>query len=148
MEKAFSVWEEVVDLRFTRARSGRPDIEIKWAVGNHGDYDPFDGPGGTLAHGFYPQYGGDIHFDDSEDFTLNSYRGTDLFQTMVHEIGHSLGLKHSRVRKSIMAPFARAYIENLKLDQDDIAAVQALYGKKKPSRPTTSPLAQILLDSK
>ena len=42
------------------------DILISFVSGNHGDYWPFDGRGGHIAHGFYPFFGGDIHFDDDE----------------------------------------------------------------------------------
>jgi len=93
-------------------------------VGEHGDGDPFDGPGGTLAHAYFPVYGGDAHFDDSERWTIKSYRGTNLFQVAAHEFGHSLGLSHSDIKSALMAPFYRGYDPNFILDRDDIDAIQ------------------------
>ena len=74
------------------------------------------------------QNAGDLHFDADENWTLKSYTGVNLLQTAVHELGHSLGLDHSRVRGSIMFPSYGGYQHNLKLHEDDIRGVQALYG--------------------
>ena len=60
---------------FVRASgSAEPDISIRFASYQHGDGDAFDGPGGTLAHAYFPQYGGDVHIDDSENWTVRSFQ--------------------------------------------------------------------------
>ena len=59
---------------------------------------------------------------------------------MAHEFGHSLGLSHSDDNSALMAPFYKGYVPDVKLDSDDIKAIQALYGKNggnKPSKPNT-----------
>ncbi|XP_025201188.1 matrix metalloproteinase-16 isoform X1 [Melanaphis sacchari] len=133
IRKAFDVWSEVTPLTFTHKKSGQVHIEIRFEKGEHGDGDPFDGPGGTLAHAFFPVYGGDAHFDDSEKWSIGSFKGTNLFQVAAHEFGHSLGLSHSDVRSALMAPFYRGYNPSFSLDSDDIEAIQALYGANSAS---------------
>ncbi|KAB7503369.1 Matrix metalloproteinase-14 [Armadillidium nasatum] len=80
VRKAFKVWEDVTDLQFVYlTNSSKPHIEIRFESGEHGDGDPFDGPGGTLAHAYFPIYGGDVHFDSSEAWTsLYGEKKTDL----------------------------------------------------------------------
>lgn len=51
--RAFKVWSEYTDLSF-RPSKGQVHIEIRFEYGEHGDGDPFDGPGGTLAHAYFP----------------------------------------------------------------------------------------------
>lgn len=137
IEKAFKVWEKVSDLTFKRANSGKIHIDVRFEKGEHGDGDPFDGPGGTLAHAYFPIYGGDAHFDDTEVWTVDSFRGTNLFQVAAHEFGHSLGLSHSDVRSALMAPFYRGFEREFELDLDDIKAIQALYGEKTSETPAS-----------
>ena len=124
-------------------------MQYSFESGEHGDGDAFDGTGGTLAHAYFPIYGGDAHFDEAETWTINSFKGrnslsfppfrfllrcpthinrygtgTNLFQVAAHEFGHSLGLSHSDVRSALMAPFYRGYESSFKLDNDDILAIQ------------------------
>lgn len=153
--RSFAVWSEYTDLTFTAKRTNPVHIEIRFEENEHGDGDPFDGPGNTLAHAYFPVYGGDAHFDDAEQWTIGSTRGTNLFQVAAHEFGHSLGLSHSDVRSALMAPFYRGFDPVFRLDSDDIQVwielrvsgsirfassfserlqgIQALYGRKTAS---------------
>ncbi|XP_015790413.1 stromelysin-1 isoform X2 [Tetranychus urticae] len=137
--RAFQVWSEVTPLNFIPKKDGRVHIDIKFVVGEHGDGDPFDGPGNTLAHAYFPQYGGDAHFDDEEYWTIDSYTGTNLFQVAAHELGHSLGLGHSSTRESLMAPFYQRYKPNFRLSKDDVLGIQSLYGPRTEPHTTTPP---------
>eukprot|EP00088_Acartia_fossae_P048170 TRINITY_DN5249_c1_g1_i1.p1 TRINITY_DN5249_c1_g1~~TRINITY_DN5249_c1_g1_i1.p1 ORF type:complete len:549 (+),score=103.37 TRINITY_DN5249_c1_g1_i1:35-1648(+) len=136
MRKAFDVWERVTDLKFEEKKpgDGKVHIDIRFEKRNHGDDDPFDGEGGTLAHAFFPVFGGDAHFDEEEDWTVDTPRGTSLLMSAAHELGHSLGLSHSNDRSALMAPFYRGYEENVSLAQDDIDGIEALYGEKEDNR--------------
>jgi len=148
--KAFQFWSSVTNLKFFEKTTGEVDIPIEFVSYGHGDSFPFDGPGGTLAHAFFPEVG-DIHVDETEGWTLDSNQGTNFLQTLTHEIGHSIGLDHSRNNEAVMYPFASSYNRNFKLHQDDINGAQSLYGrpssttprpvtpKEVPGRPSTYP---------
>ena len=88
---------------------------------------PFDGPGLTIGHAFFPE-DGRIHFDDDETFTEQSNIGINLYAIAIHEIGRALGLDHSFKDSSVMHPVYKGYDPNIKLDTDDINAIQTLYG--------------------
>lgn len=76
-------------MKFSRQRTtSKADIEIEFAKGAHGDGDPFDGKGSTLAHAFFPQFGGNAHFDEDEDWQTDSTAG-----------GNNLVYKWSKFRR-------------------------------------------------
>ncbi|KGL80220.1 Collagenase 3 [Tinamus guttatus] len=130
-KKAFKVWSDVTPLNFTRIRSGTADIMISFGTKEHGDFYPFDGPSGLLAHAFPPgpDYGGDAHFDDDETWSDDS-KGYNLFLVAAHEFGHSLGLEHSRDPGALMFPiYTYTGKTGFVLPDDDVQGIQELYGK-------------------
>ncbi|XP_041662201.1 collagenase 3-like [Cheilinus undulatus] len=138
--QAFQLYSDVIPLDFKQIRSGTADIMILFKGGYHGDFYPFDGRGGVLAHANSPgrNQGGDTHFDDDETWTLTR-RGVNLLLVAAHEFGHALGLDHSRDRRALMFPTYQ-YVDTTgyRLPDDDRRGVQALYGSRTPE-PTRAP---------
>ncbi|XP_058925888.1 stromelysin-1-like [Kogia breviceps] len=137
IEKAVTVWKKVTPLTFSRINEGEADIMITFAVREHGDFFPFDGPGKDLAHAYPPGPGirGDAHFDDDEKWTKDT-SGINLLFVAAHELGHSLGLQHSTHREALMYPVYNPVtnLDETQLSQDDVNGIQSLYGP-----PTASP---------
>ncbi|XP_053505139.1 stromelysin-3 [Ictalurus furcatus] len=126
---AVQVWSHVTPLTFTEVQGGHADITIDFVRYEHGDKLPFDGPGGILAHAFFPRTHrqGEVHFDYDEHWTLGNGMGTDMLQVAVHEIGHTLGLQHSTDPGSVMsAIYSFSYPPQL--SKDDEMRIQSLYG--------------------
>ena len=128
--RAFEEWAKYAALFFrpgTVAAAPRT-IGVLFASGQHGDGFNFDGPGGTLAHTFYPappnpeSIAGDMHFDAAEAW--DNRQQIDLYSVALHEAGHALGLGHSDKPGAVMYPYYRI---NAQLANDDIAGIRALY---------------------
>ncbi|MBI3473450.1 MAG: matrixin family metalloprotease, partial [Candidatus Solibacter usitatus] len=130
--RALTEWTRYGNLSFSpgAAPNDLRSFYIYFARGDHGDGFPFDGPGGILAHGFYPappnpeSIAGDMHFDLDETWTA-SPSGIDVFSVALHEAGHALGLAHSDNPQAVMYAYYR-YVTTL--HADDIAGIQDLYG--------------------
>ncbi|WKY02623.1 hypothetical protein Q1695_016134 [Nippostrongylus brasiliensis] len=105
------------------------DIDILFAEGEHGDDEPFDSTGGMVAHSRYPPEG-ILHLDADEMWSFDGSKGVDLRYVIIHEIGHVLGLRHSKKKSSIMSKYYRSLDTGMKLPLADIASIRRLYRVK------------------
>lgn len=135
VQAAFDAWSAVADLTFIQVADDGAAFNTATTSGDiRIGLHAFDGPGGTLAHGYYPPNNGltaagDIHFDIAELWKVGfGGPGFDIFQVLAHELGHALGLAHTGVPSSLMNPF---YTEAFSGPQaDDIAGMQFIYGAR------------------
>ncbi len=127
---ALDEWARVADLTWQQGsnQSATRTVAFNFYSGDHGDGFPFDGPGGVLAHAFYPAppnpetIAGDVHFDEAETWRVGS--DIDLYSVALHELGHSLGLGHSDDPSAVMYAY---YSLHTSLQTDDINAILTLY---------------------
>ncbi|KAK1404466.1 Metalloendoproteinase [Heracleum sosnowskyi] len=126
--RAFDKWASVTQyFTFSETQDSQSsDIKIGFASGDHGDGNPFDGPGSTLAHAFAPT-DGRLHCDAEESWSIGALANyTDLETVALHEIGHLLGLDHSSVADAIMYPtIPTGAVKDL--HDDDVQGIKALY---------------------
>ncbi|XP_063470867.1 matrix metalloproteinase-17 isoform X3 [Symphalangus syndactylus] len=147
MYYALKVWSDIAPLNFHEVAGSAADIQIDFSKADHNDGYPFDGPGGTVAHAFFPgdhHTAGDTHFDDDEAWTFRSSdaHGMDLFAVAVHEFGHAIGLSHVAATHSIMRPYYQGPVGDplrYGLPYEDRVRVWQLYGVRESVSPTAQP---------
>ncbi|KAK4489059.1 hypothetical protein RD792_004853 [Penstemon davidsonii] len=127
LERALKEWANATPFRFFHVKqSSKAHIRISFLHGDHGDGLPFGTIKGGLAHAFGPN-DGRVHFDADEKWASNGDKNAyDIQFVGLHELGHILGLGHSRIEKAVMYPIVDLG-ERKHLHEDDINGVKALY---------------------
>ena len=145
IEAALGGWAAVSGLRFFEVPDAGEGFNRSGVSGDirFGGHD-LDGPGGTLAHAYFPppnggSAAGDVHFDMDEEWVIGFQpSGYDIFQIAAHEIGHALGLEHVDA-DVLMNPY---YPDDPRSWQaGDIAGIRYLYGTADVPLPAGLPLA-------
>lgn len=138
LRRAMSAWSSVAKIAFTRADQPNLTNSIDFTFG------PLDGPGGALAQTWLPDdyneepIAGDVRFDTAERWEVGNAGGArayDLVRIAVHELGHSLGLDHSRAPGSVMATSVSAAQRFKGLGASDVTAIRSLYASNDASAP-------------
>lgn len=142
LENALNLWSEYIDIDFleyndAKIPNNNSNFLILSFMPQFHKCQNFDGEGGILAHGTLPTINQnlEIHFDSDErwifqDKVFNLLNKDPLFYNVaLHEIGHTLGLKHNSDLNSIMySTYSRFITEP---SNADIYYLQAIYGARK-----------------
>jgi len=116
IHKAFKAWE-VTGIKFRHVMHGQIKVVTEPMKGRRAGYGYFPPPRGD----------GVLQLDSSDRTWSESF----LYQVTLHEIGHCLGLEHSKNRSSVMFYKIRGLD---KLSHWDIEHIQLLYELEKKGK--------------
>ena len=140
---ALRAWQlRINKIKFRRERN--PDVSVDFDV----SFEPTDhfSSNNIFAHAYFPGQGdisGDVHINDgSWDWTsgvhLSNLARPPLVPIMIHEFGHSLGLRHDTNINSqnteIMYPSFNLGRKKTHLGVRDIFRIQERYGERRLSQ--------------
>jgi hypothetical protein len=148
--RALESWARVADIQFLETRSTAQTISptnagdrinlITVSADNAALFGSSENPGRTRV---FSDSGGaiveaDIALNPNQSFSSDGTPGTyDLESTLVHEVGHLLGLEHSAVISATMQPrqaqnglYGLPAFTQRTLAEDDIAGARTLYGSQ------------------
>ena len=136
LTQAFAAWSAVANINFVQVADSGGNVgsgsnAMIRIGGAFMDGSPAAGPS-TLGAAFGPAtagnpqsfaFSGDIVFDSGE---AGFWTPASFLAVATHEIGHSLGLRHTSVSGSLMEPFYNSAITTPQAD--DIAGIRTIYG--------------------
>lgn len=120
---AFAAWEEELNVDFIYIEDGSgADVTVNWGVidgsgGYLGVNIPYDPNGNGIINGTNEGLSG-IFMDINDAGTL-------FYETMLHEVGHALGLGHNASSSSLMHPIITSQST---LTDNDVADAAVIYG--------------------
>ncbi|QMT39444.1 matrixin family metalloprotease [Neisseria shayeganii] len=166
VRKALEAYSKVADITFTEVADGQADFrfylnDLKEASNNYrigknvcpcckGQHQAFDSSEWITSG--YAYFGGDVHLNSNLYGTNNQAfaHGQDGYDTLLHEVGHSLGLKHpgqygtddgpflstqeEHLGNTLMTYNTNGHTQNQGLKIFDLAAVHYLFGTNKTAR--------------
>jgi len=152
---AISTWNFEIPLKFKSAWKTQADIEIRFRTKEEDNY--FKDKPSVLAYAYFPGQGsvsGQVVFNASYIWDLkgrgirgdeaikkglvenahasNILKTYNIYAVLIHELGHTLGLKHdvsgASDGKDIMDPYYS--VDNLDLSDRDIYRIRVKYGQR------------------
>lgn len=143
-KKAFNVWQKHTNLTFIFSKT-RYNILILMSGPSHICHESkvkcafSNNDKSVLGHSYFPNKNQDvveIHMNKEIDWDFstkeNNFSHPSFLITLAHEIGHALGIEHTHeyYNTSLMYPIYNYNRNVFELSNDDVYAIQRLYGKE------------------